>query len=187
MKKTMKNIFPNEEIKKVKCLLDISRKIGALKELSHILWTIIDFATENVDADRGSLFLNDSETNELYSRVAQGDLTREIRILNNVGIAGSIFQSKQGEIIHDVYSDKRFNKDVDQETGYKTKNMICSPVKTIDGKTIGVIQVLNKKKGRFSKADLNLINDISTQAAISIQNAQNNEFFQKNVNRKWNL
>ena len=179
MKKTMKNIFPNEEIKKIKCLLDISRKIGALKELSHILWTIIDFATENVNADRGSIFLNDSETNELYSRVAQGDLTREIRILNNVGIAGSIFQSKYGEIIHDVYSDKRFNKDVDQETGYKTKNMICSPVKTIDGKTIGVIQVLNKKKGRFSKADLNLINDISTQAAISIQNAQNNEFFQK--------
>ena len=179
MKKTTKNIFPNEEIKKVKCLLDISRKIGALKELSHILWTIIDFATENVNADRGSIFLNDSETNELYSRVAQGDLTREIRILNNVGIAGSIFQSKQGEIIHDVYSDKRFNKDVDQETGYKTKNMICSPVKTVDGKTIGVIQVLNKKKGRFSKADLNLINDISTQAAISIQNAQNNEFFQK--------
>ena len=179
MKRTTKNIFPNEEIKKVKCLLEISRKIGALKELSHILWTIIDFATENVNADRGSIFLNDSETNELYSRVAQGDLTREIRILNNVGIAGSIFQSKHGEIIHDVYSDKRFNKDVDQETGYKTKNMICSPVKTVDGKTIGVIQVLNKKKGRFSKADLNLINDISTQAAISIQNAQNNEFFQK--------
>ena len=68
---------------------------------------------------------------------------------------------------------------MDQETGYKTKNMICSPVKTVDGKTIGVIQILNKKKGRFSKADLNLINDISTQAAISIQNAQNNEFFEK--------
>tara|TARA_Y100000022_G_scaffold168041_1_gene153058 strand:+ start:772 stop:3075 length:2304 start_codon:yes stop_codon:yes gene_type:complete len=179
MKKIKKNVFPNEEIKKIKCLLEISRKIGALKDLSHILWTIIDFATENVNADRGSIFLNDSETNELYSRVAQGDLTREIRILNNVGIAGSIFQSKLGEIIHDVYSEKRFNKEVDQETGYKTKNMICSPIKTLDGKTIGVIQVLNKKKGRFSKADLNLINDISTQAAISIQNAQNNEFFEK--------
>ena len=43
-------------------------------------------------------------------RVAQGDLTREIRILNNVGIAGAIFNSKQGEIIHDVYKDQRFNK-----------------------------------------------------------------------------
>ena len=72
MKRTTKNMFPNEEINRIKCLLDISRKIGALKELSHILWTIIDFATENVNADRGSIFLNDSETNELYSRVAQG-------------------------------------------------------------------------------------------------------------------
>ena len=101
--------------------------------------------------DRGSLFLNDEETNELYSRVAQGELTREIRILNTVGIAGAIFSSKQGEIIHDVYSDKRFNKEVDQETGYKTKNMICSPVKTVDGRIIGVIQVLNKKKVDLQK------------------------------------
>ena len=146
MKKHSKNIIPNQEINKIKCLLEISRKIGALNDLSKILWTIIDFATDIVNADRGSIFLNDAQTNELYSRVAQGELTREIRILNNVGIAGSIFQSKMGEIIHDVYNDKRFNKDVDQETGYKTKNMICSPVKTVDGKTIGVIQVLNKKK-----------------------------------------
>ena len=86
--------------------------------------------------------------------VAQGELTREIRILNTVGIAGAIFTSQKGEIIHDVYSDRRFNKEVDQETGYKTKNMICSPVKTVDGKIIGVIQVLNKKKGRFTKDNL---------------------------------
>ena len=167
------------ELKKTKQLLDVSRRIGALNNLSEILWSIIDFATSSVNGDRGSIFLNDSETNELYSRVAQGELTREIRILNNVGIAGSIFQNKEGEIINEVYKDKRFNKDVDQETGYKTKNMICSPVKTVDGKTIGVIQILNKLKGRFTKADLSLINEISTQAAISIQNAQNSEFFEK--------
>ena len=125
------------ELKKTKQLLDVSRRIGALNNLSEILWSIIDFATSSVNGDRGSIFLNDSETNELYSRVAQGELTREIRILNNVGIAGSIFQNKEGEIINEVYKDKRFNKDVDQETGYKTKNMICSPVKTVDGKTIG--------------------------------------------------
>ena len=105
------------EIYRSKLLLDISRKIASIKNLSEILWTIVEFVTKNVDADRGTLFLNDEETNELYSRVAQGDLTREIRILNTVGIAGGIFQSQVGEIIHDVYSDERFNKDVDQETG----------------------------------------------------------------------
>ncbi len=167
------------EIGRSKLLLDISRKIASIKNLSEILWTIVEFVTKNVDADRGTLFLNDEETNELYSRVAQGELTREIRILNTVGIAGGIFQSQVGEIIHDVYSDERFNKDVDQETGYKTKNMICSPVRTVNGKIIGVIQVLNKNKGRFTKDNLEFVNSVATQAAVSIQNAQNNEFFEK--------
>ena len=167
------------EINRSKLLIDISRKIASIKNLSEILWTIVEFVTKNVDADRGTLFLNDEETNELYSRVAQGDLTREIRILNTVGIAGGIFQSQVGEIIHDVYSDERFNKDVDQETGYKTKNMICSPVRTVNGKIIGVIQVLNKNKGRFTKDNLEFVNSVATQAAVSIQNAQNNEFFEK--------
>ena len=171
--------FFKSELKKTELLLEINKKIAGLKNLSEILWTIIDFVTENVGGDRGSLFLNDSETNELYSRVAQGELTREIRILNTVGIAGAIFTSQKGEIIHDVYSDKRFNKEVDQETGYKTRNMICSPVKTVRGQIIGVIQVLNKKKGRFTKDNLNFVDSIATQAAVSIQNAQNSEFFEK--------
>jgi len=180
LKKKSKNLnFYKTELKKTELLLEINKKIAGLKNLSEILWTIIDFVTENVDGDRGTLFLNDSETNELYSRVAQGELTREIRILNTVGIAGAIFTSQQGEIIHDVYSDRRFNKEVDQETGYKTRNMICTPVKTVNGQIIGVIQILNKKKGRFTKDNLNLVNAIATQAAVSIQNAQNSEFFER--------
>ena len=180
LKKKSENLnFYKTELKKTELLLEINKKIAGLKNLSEILWTIIDFVTENVDGDRGSLFLNDSETNELYSRVAQGELTREIRILNTVGIAGAIFTSQQGEIIHDVYSDRRFNKEVDQETGYKTRNMICTPVKTVNGQIIGVIQILNKKKGRFTKDNLNFVDAIATQAAVSIQNAQNSEFFER--------
>ena len=182
MNKKNKNndlFYLQSELKKTELLLEITRRIAGLKDLSQILWTIIDFVTLNVDGDRGSLFLNDEETNELYSRIAQGDLTREIRILNTVGIAGAIFTARKGEIIHNVYEDSRFNKEVDQETGYRTKNMICSPVKTVDGKIIGVIQVLNKKKGRFTKENLNFVNAIATQAAVSIQNAQNSEFFEK--------
>ena len=180
MKKRNESI---EEIKiklrRTELLLEINKKIAGLHDLSQILWTLIEFITNELEADRGTLFLNDKETNELYSRVAQGDLTREIRILNNVGIAGAIFNSKQGEIIHDVYKDQRFNKEVDQETGYRTKNMVCCPVKTVGGETIGVIQVLNKKKGRFTKDNLTVVNAISTQAAVSIQNAQNTEHFEK--------
>ena len=167
------------KLRRTELLLEINKKIAGLKDLSQILWALIEFITDELNADRGTLFLNDKETNELYSRVAQGDLTREIRILNNVGIAGAIFSSQKGEIIHDVYNDDRFNIDVDQETGYQTKNMICCPVQTVGGDVIGVIQVLNKKRGRFTKDNLVTVDSIATQSAVSIQNAQNSEHFEK--------
>ena len=168
-----------QKLRRTELLLEITKKIAGLNSLSDILWILIEFVTEELEADRGTLFLNDEETNELYSRVAQGDLTREIRILNNVGITGAIFNNEKGEIIHNVYDDERFNDEVDQETGYETKNMICSPIKTVGDKTIGVIQILNKKKGRFTKDNLLFVELVATQAAVSIQNAQNSEYFEK--------
>ena len=115
MKNSNENINKTKEkLRRTELLLEISRKIAGFKSLENILWALIAFVTKELDADRGTLFLNDDETNELYSRVAQGDLTREIRILNNVGIAGAIFQNRSGEVINDVYADTRFKKEVDQ-------------------------------------------------------------------------
>ena len=165
----------NSKLRTSELLLSVSQKIAGLKNLSEILWTIIETTTETLNADRGSLFLNDPLTGELYSRVAQGELIREIRILNTTGIAGSIFQSGVGEIIHDAYSDERFNSKIDEQTGYVTKNIVCAPVTTVRGDVIGVIQILNKKRGRFTKDDLDIVQGITLQAAASLQNAQGME------------
>ena len=160
-------------------LLSVTRRIAGLRNLSEILWTLIDMTTQELKADRGSLFLNDPLTGELYSRVAQGELTREIRILNTTGIAGSIFQSGEGEIIHNAYDDERFNSKIDEQTGYVTKNIVCAPVRTVRNDIIGVIQILNKKKGRFTKEDLEVVEAITGQAAVSLQNAQGLEEMEK--------
>ncbi|GIR26611.1 MAG: hypothetical protein CM15mP40_12190 [Alphaproteobacteria bacterium] len=104
MKNSNENIVQTlEKLRRTELLLQISRKIAGLKSLEEILWTLIEFVTNELDADRGTLFLNDNETNELYSRVAKGFDSRN-KILNNVGIAGAIFQNKSGEVIHDVYA-----------------------------------------------------------------------------------
>ena len=118
-----------KKLERTELLLEINSQVAGLEDLSQILWTIVEFISRELNAERGALFLNDSETDELYSRIAQGGLAREIRVLNDVGIAGAIFQAQKGEIIHDVYEDSRFNQQIDQETGYKTKSMICCPVK----------------------------------------------------------
>ena len=173
-----------QKLKRTELLLEINSQVAGLEDLSEILWKIVEFASSELNAERGTLFLSDNETGELYSRVAQGELSREIRVLNNVGIAGAVFQTKQGEIIHDAYLDSRFNSKIDKETGYKTKNIICCPVNTMAGETIGVLEILNKKKGRFTKDNLVFLEAAASRAAKSIQNAQNKETFEKNRRRE---
>ena len=64
------------KLNRTELLLEINGQVAGLNDLSQILWKVIKFLTQELDADRATLFLNDCETNELYSRVAQGDLVR---------------------------------------------------------------------------------------------------------------
>ena len=124
-------------------LLDVSKSVAALNSLDEILNCLIEMAREHINADRGSIFLNDPITNELYSRVAQGNLSREIRIMNNSGLAGASFINNEALIINNVLQDPRFNETIDQQTGYQTKNMICVPIHNTRDDLIGVVQLLN--------------------------------------------
>ena len=93
-------------------------------------------------------------------------------MLNTSGIAGAVFTSGKGEIIADAYKDDRFNRKIDEQTGFKTRNIVCAPVKTVTGNVIGVTQALNKKGGAFTPDDLNLLEAIATQAAVALQSTQ---------------
>ncbi|MBL6929878.1 MAG: GAF domain-containing protein [Rhodospirillales bacterium] len=153
-------------------LLDVSRKVAAIESLDEVLAVLMEMTTWELGAERSSLFLNDPQSGELYSRFAQGNFQREIRIINDSGIAGHVFTTSKGLIIHDVYKHKWFNRSVDEQTGFRTRNMMCVPINTVKGETIGVAQVLNKKKGRFTKDDLELLEAMTTQASIALQSTQ---------------
>ncbi len=153
-------------------LLSISKTIAAFETVDEILQTLVEVTTREMNADRGTIFLADNETGELYSRVAQGNFQREIRILNNSGVAGHVFTTGKGLIVHDAYRDPRFNRSVDEETGYVTKKILCVPIRTIKGEIIGVAQALNKKTGHFTAADQKLLEAMTQQAAIALQSTQ---------------
>lgn len=153
-------------------LLEISHRIASQDSLDAILQTLVEITTAELNSERGSLFLNDPDTNELYSRVAQGNFQREIRILNTSGIAGYVFTTGEGTIIQDAYSDPRFNRSVDEQTGFVTRNILCVPIRTAKGEVIGVAQTLNKKTGHFTKADLTLFEAMTSQGTLALQSAQ---------------
>ena len=150
-------------------LLQVTNDLAKTKSLDEALEVLVKITTTTIGAERGTIFLNDASTGELYSRIAQGNFRREIRILNTKGVAGWVFTQNEGVIIHDAYKDERFNKAVDVRTGFRTKSILCAPLRTVSGEEIGVSQILNKIDGQFEQEDLDLLEAMTEQAAIAIQ------------------
>ncbi len=161
-----------KRLRQVELLLEVSRRMAAYDTLDEILTALIDVTTEELDAERGTLFLNDAETGELFSRVAQGNIQREIRFLNHTGIAGHVFTTGEAVNIADAYADPRFNRSIDEQTGFVTRNILCVPIKTFKGEIIGVSQTLNKRRGKFTRADLQLLEALTTQGTLALQSAR---------------
>ncbi|MEY2547221.1 MAG: adenylate cyclase [Verrucomicrobiota bacterium] len=159
-------------LRRSELLLDVTERVSSIDTLDDLLKVLVELVSAETDAERATLFLNDADTNELYSRVALGSLKREIRILNDSGIAGAVFQSGKGEIVNDVDVDLRFERSVDQQTNFKTRSIVCAPVKTARGEIIGVVQALNKRSGGFTAVDLELVGAMAKQAAAALQNSQ---------------
>jgi signal transduction histidine kinase len=96
----------------------------------------------------------------------------EIRLPIGKGIAGFVAATGETINIPDAYADSRFNPEIDKTTGYRTKTILCMPMKNKDGKIIGVFQLLNKPDGTFTKEDEEFIDALSIHASIAIENAQ---------------
>lgn len=175
MSELERSLSKESELAKANILLEVSRKCALKDSLDEVLTELVAIASRVLNCERGTLFLNDPTTGELYSRIAQGDLMREIRIMNDSGIAGHVFQTGEPLRIDAPYQDPRFNRSVDEYTGYKTRGIICAPVKTMAGETIGVMQSLNKIDTSFTDFDLDLLGAMAQQASISLRNKEDNE------------
>ena len=153
-------------------LVKIGRSISAVTDIDVLLKVIAEETRIAIQADRCTVFLLDKEKDELWSKVALGMDSQEIRFPADKGLAGYVVKTGEPLNIPDAYNDPRFNPDVDKETGYKTKTILCLPIKNNNKEIIGAFQVLNKKGGVFTKGDEDLLVAIGGSASIALENAQ---------------
>lgn len=151
-------------------ILEITSLMAAERSLDALLRITMEGASKILDADTTSIFLCDFTTNELYSRFIQQSGIQEIRFPMDKGIAGSAVITGKTINIPDAYKDDRFNREIDKQTGYCTRSILCMPLKSREGKIIGVTQALNKRQGPFTPQDEKLLGLFSLQAASSIEN-----------------
>lgn len=153
-------------------LVKIGRSITAVTDIDVLLKVIAEETKIAIQADRCTVFLLDKDKNELWSKVALGMDSQEIRFPADKGLAGYVVKTGEPLNIPDAYNDSRFNPDIDQKTGYKTKTILCMPIKNNNQEIIGAFQVLNKLDGVFTKGDEDLLVAIGGSASIALENAQ---------------
>jgi adenylate cyclase len=172
----LENSILYEEVRarqqEVATLLEVGNALSQTLDLVSLIQIIMRKATEIMDADRATLFLVDQEKGELWSKVAQGVGTSEIRFPLTQGIAGHVATTGETLNIPDAYQHPLFNREIDQKTGYHTHTILAMPIHDTDGRIMGVTQVINKRSGAFTVDDEALLSAISAQAAVAIDNAQ---------------
>src|SRR5688572_23774858 len=163
------------EEKKLALVQEIGQALSSALDLDRLLALIMEKITILMEADRSTLYLFSDDGTQLWSKVTQGDQgggTIEIRLKVGEGIAGWVAASGETVNIPDAYNDKRFYPAVDLRSGYRTRSILCMPMRNNQGATIGVIQVLNKADGPFTADDEALLAALASQAAVSIENSK---------------
>ena len=152
----------------------ISQTITSTLDLAETLTIITDNAIRLLDAAAASVILQDQVKSDLWVHAASGGVpesVRGIRLAAGQGIVGWVITQGKPALVPDVSQDSRFFSQVDQETGFVTRSVICVPLKT-EQQTIGAIEVMNKKEGVFNYEDLRLLSLLATPATIAIENAR---------------
>jgi class 3 adenylate cyclase/GAF domain-containing protein len=174
------NLFEiaDRKISELNSISEVTKNINSVLEIDPLLNVIMDLATDIMKAEASSVLLLDKESRELVFRLALGDKGQQVKQITlklDEGVAGWVACRGEPLIINDVTDDPRFNPDVDKRTGFKTRAIICVPLKLKD-ELIGVIEVINRRDGKpFNQDDLNLLSIFADHAAISIDKAHLHE------------
>jgi signal transduction histidine kinase/putative methionine-R-sulfoxide reductase with GAF domain len=160
------------EMRVSKALRDVGVALGTTLDLDELLELILEKITEALEADRTTLYLLDEANDELVSQIAQGSVMRAIRLKIGHGIAGQVARTGKPLHVPNAYEDPRFNPEWDLLSGYRTRSILAAPMKNHLGRTIGVVQVLNKTRGDFTEDDADILAALATQAAVSIDNSR---------------
>ncbi|XP_074926184.1 dual 3',5'-cyclic-AMP and -GMP phosphodiesterase 11A isoform X2 [Chelonoidis abingdonii] len=169
--------------------LELVKDISNDLDLTSLSYKILIFVCLMVEADRSSLFLVEGAAAGKKSLVSKffdvhagtpllpccsTENSNEVQVPWGKGIIGYVAEHGETVNIPDAYQDRRFNDEIDKLTGYKTKSLLCMPIRNNDGEIIGVAQAINKTPGGapFTDDDEKVMQMYLPFCGIAISNAQ---------------
>jgi signal transduction histidine kinase/DNA-binding response OmpR family regulator len=154
-------------------LIEINRVVTSSLELDEVLEATIQGIREILHVEAGSLVMVDEETGELVFRKTFSPERGWIAgrtIQPGEGIVGYVAESGSSKLVNDVERDPHFLAEVDEETGFTSREILCVPLRVRD-RVLGAIEVINKLGGKFTEQDLELLQAMAASVAVAVDNA----------------
>jgi signal transduction histidine kinase len=164
-----------QKIENLKRILEVTRLLNSTLNLELQLEMIQSVATELTRTEVASIFLRDSNTEELFLLSGTGDAAENLKRIPvplDGSIAGWVVRTGNPSAVNDAQNDARHYGKTDDETGFTSKSLMAVPLRAQD-RIIGCLEVLNKLDDRlFTDEDLDLLTTLAAQAAVAIEKAR---------------
>ena len=157
-------------------LFNASKALASTTDLDQLLSVIVSEVQNVLHCEGAGVLLYDEEKKDFYWRSVQdkggffSSARENIRIPKDQGVCGWVFATGQPALVHDAANDPRIYRQVEYKSGFTTRNMICVPLRTRD-KQLGVLYALNKIDGSFTHEDVEIMQALSSNVALSLENA----------------
>lgn len=164
--------------REVRTALAVSRNLSRCRNVDDVILETLRSARDVVGAQAASILLADPESGGLVFHHVVGDKAdalKGVKMSDHGGIAGEVFRTGQVQVTRDASEDPLHSDWVDGLTGFRTRDMVTIPLKRWDGACIGVLQVLNKRRGRLGQSDVGILTILATLATAALTHARQAE------------
>lgn len=162
-------------IERLERILEISRGWNQTQRTDELLQQIAEASTQLLAAERASIFLWDKANRTLVGRPALGITDDELRLPDDAGVVGQVIQSGEARRVDRDQAQREVDRRVDRQLGFETRNLLCVPLRSPQGKLFGAFEMLNKIGGDFTDDDQTALSDLAVHAAIALENTQHLE------------
>ncbi len=158
-------------MKELSSIVEATKRLNSTLDLGELIHIILQIATRQTGAERGTVFLMDRERSEMWSLVGLGLDQHVIRFAADRGVAGWVANEGTAVRLENAYDDARFEPEFDRRLGYNTRRVMCQPIRNESNAVIGVLELLNKPEA-FTAEDEAFLDALSAHVALALEKAQ---------------
>ncbi|WP_417747112.1 sigma 54-interacting transcriptional regulator [Rosistilla oblonga] len=171
------------EIQRLTTMLEIAATWQQQRDWSELLESMAEAATQLLDAQRASIFLWDRRRSLLVGRPAMGVEGGQLEVDDSAGIVGAVLGSGTAKRWDASDSESEVNRKPDAQLQFQTTSLVAVPLNNRNGKRMGVFEVINKRDGRFTDQDEQVLKELAVHAAAAIENSQERERLAQNCDK----